>query len=342
MPSALRCWGKVLSVISRSSMKGHLRVSKIKVRLAIRDWDYITPLALGDIASDKIDVEVNRVAELPSNLETDERFDASEISFAKYLISRSNGEDAIVGLPHFLMRAFRQRSIIVAKHSDFRTITDLKGGRVGLSGWPDTGNTWTRALFRREGIDVEDIRWHVGRVTDRFPITDRLGRWHCPGMVEKAPDDRPLVELVENGGLDAFVAPFMPPSVFEERSKLRPLLTDVKSAEIRYFQDVGYTPGMHILGVKRGFYAEKPWVAAELSRLIEQSQSVWTAKRLRYADTTPWIMDNIMETARVLSSSWNDNGSAANKKMTDDLIEEQNAQGLVSRRITSEDVFETV
>ena len=33
----------------------------LRLRIALRDWDYMTPLALGDVSSDKLDLQVDQV-----------------------------------------------------------------------------------------------------------------------------------------------------------------------------------------------------------------------------------------------------------------------------------------
>jgi len=83
---------------------------KIKIRLAVRDWDYIVPLALGDVTAPGIDLDVHRVGTLPDDLASDPRFDAGEMSMSRYSLGRARGRQDIVGVPHFLMRGFRHRS----------------------------------------------------------------------------------------------------------------------------------------------------------------------------------------------------------------------------------------
>lgn len=44
---------------------------RITVRLAVRDWDFLTPLALGDVSSERLDLKIDRVGTLVSNIGTD-------------------------------------------------------------------------------------------------------------------------------------------------------------------------------------------------------------------------------------------------------------------------------
>src|SRR5260221_527998 len=124
---------------------------------------------------DRVAIQLDRVGALPDDLAGDPRYDAGEMSMSRYSLARARGEHSIVGVPHFLMRAFRHRCIITAKQSGITRIDQLAGKRIGLAGWQDSGNTWTRALLRRVGIGIEDAEWLVSRLTAAHPITDRLG-----------------------------------------------------------------------------------------------------------------------------------------------------------------------
>jgi 4,5-dihydroxyphthalate decarboxylase len=87
------------------------------------------------------------------------------------------------------------------------------------------------------------------------------------------------VDLLREGALDAIFTPFMPNGYFEPGSPFRQVLRDFRSEEQRYFDDVGYVPGMHLIGIKAEVVAENPWVIAEISRLVDESQKMWTEKR---------------------------------------------------------------
>lgn len=48
----------------------------ITIRLAVRDWDYFTPLALGDIKPKHFTLMIDRVEALPQNLANSPHYDA--------------------------------------------------------------------------------------------------------------------------------------------------------------------------------------------------------------------------------------------------------------------------
>lgn len=311
----------------------------VTIRLAVRDWDYFTPLALGDVRPKGFNVEVHRVGTLVNDLAD---YDAGEVSFSRYAQGRVNGETALLALPHFLMRGFRQRCIITTADSPIVALEQLKGKRIGVTGWQDSGNTWTRTLLREAGVDIDDAYWFAGRLTAEHPIVDRLAGFGRPGRIEAAPGERPLIELLRAGELDAVFTPFMPEGFFLPDSGLRQVQMDFRQAELDYFRRVGYVPGIHVLAVSAAVAAAYPWLPQALSQIVDHSASLWLQKREKYADTTPWLLDELRRTAQDLPAGWNDNGLERNRKMIADFGRELYQQGITDKLLTPEDLFPAV
>ncbi|KAA8670887.1 MULTISPECIES: nitrate ABC transporter substrate-binding protein [Pantoea] len=311
----------------------------ITIRLAVRDWDYFTPLALGDIQPQGFRLVIDRVGTLVDNLASSEHYEGGEVSFSRYAQARARGDDSLLGLPHFLMRGFRQRCIITTTTSPLTTPAQLKGKRIGVTGWQDSGNTWTRTVLREAGVDINDAFWFAGRLTADHPIVDRLAGFGRPGRIEPAPDERPLIELLKAGELDAVFTPFMPEGFFLKDSGLRQLQADFVSAERDYFNRVGYVPGIHLLALKPALAAAHPWLPQALSEVIDRAYQLWMRKREKYADTTPWLLDDLRRTAQELPADWNQNGFTANKRMIADFARELFQQGLTTTLLSPEEIF---
>ncbi len=311
----------------------------LTLRLALRDWDYITPLVLGDVQSPRLDIKVDRVGTLISNVAHDPSYEVAEMSFSRYAQLRHDGDESVVGMPNFIMRGFRHRCIITTKESPITRLADLAGKKIGVTGWRDSGNTWTRAAIRREGVGVEDAMWYAGRLTEAHPITDRLDGFGRPGRIEAVPGERPMVDLLKEGGLDAVFTPFMPQGFFDQDSPFRQVLDDYRAAEVTYFHEVGYVPGMHLIGFKADLVREHPWVMDELNELIDASQRLWLQKREKYADTTPWMIDELRRCAADLPQSWNVSGLEANETMISDFADELYKQGILPRLLTPAELF---
>lgn len=312
------------------------------IRLGLRDWDFITPLLLGDVASDRFDVRIERLAALPEDLASDPRFDAGEISFSRYATGRARGETGVVGIPNFIMRGFRHRCVVTAAESRLARFDELRGKRIGIAGWQDSGNTWTRAAMAQAGLAIDDAFWAVSRLAADHPVIDRVGRYAQAGRIEALPGQPPLLDLLAAGEIDAVLMPFMPKGFFARGSRFRALLPDVRAAERDYVARVGFVPGMHIIGIKPELAAREPWLPQALSDLLDESQRVWLEKRRRYADTSPWLIDELVRAGHDLPEGWNDSGLAANRTMIAAFIEQLRIQNLADTDLTPEDLFPAV
>lgn len=280
----------------------------LRLKIALRDWDWLTPLLLGevDLAELKrldVELDVDRVQTLP-NLGHSSTYAAAEMSLSRYVSSVAAGRDAVTAVPQCLMQSFRHRCIVVSRYSSAHSVRDLRGGVIGLTGWQDSGNTWTRAVLAESGVGIDDARWVVGRLTAAHPIHDRLGGYGVPGRIESDPRERPLVELLSAGELDAILTPFMPAGFYAPDSEWRPLLPDIAGAEASYADRHGFVPGIHVLAFKTDLLATRPEVVAAISAALENSRRIWTEKRRRYAETSMWLLGDLLRESRTLPARW--------------------------------------
>jgi 4,5-dihydroxyphthalate decarboxylase len=313
----------------------------ITLRLAVRDWDYLTPLILNDIKSDKFNLELVRVNTLPDHLSNVENYDGMEMSFSRYALSRAEDNHSdIIGIPYFLMRAFRHRCIITRQDSPLKTIHDLKGKRIGLTGWQDSGNIWTRAILRREGINIKDNQWYLSRLSaDQVTLTNRGFPFVNNDYIYEVKDEVPLIDLLETGQLDAIFTAFMPTGFYCRSSSLRHLLPNFVQDEQHYFDQVHYVPGIHIIGIKKQVVEANPWIVNELCSLLDGSKELWQQKCEKYADTSPWLIEELGRAHKLLPSNWNKNSFLNNRQMIADFAHELFQQDLTKERLTPEQLF---
>ncbi len=315
--------------------------SKIPLRLKARDWDFFTPILLGDVGSDVISCRLERVPQLIDDLAGDPDCDAAELSLSRYNLRVAEGRaDGIVAVPFFIMRGFRTRCILTSISSPLEKISDLKGKTIGLSGWQDSGNTWTRELMRREGIEAEDCRWILSRCTASDKIDPERGAAFADNKtIFHDPNETPLTELLSCGKIDAFFQAFMPRGYFTGELGLRPVVRDFKSQELDWYAKTGYVPGIHILAFKEAYVKEHPEAVQALASLIADSRTLWREKRRRYAETTPWIAADLLDEGMKLAADYDAFGLAANRAMTNDFCREAFEQRLTPRLTTADELF---
>jgi 4,5-dihydroxyphthalate decarboxylase len=311
-------------------------VTRPRVRLAARDWDHLTPLLTGAVRPRDFDLDLSP-RDVTPNVLAEPDIDGGETSFSRYALARARGDDRLVGLPIFVMRGFRHRCILVRRDAELTDPAQLAGRRIGLTGWPDSGNTWTRAILREADVDLGSVEWFVGPLTAREP--GRRPPASAPGNVHEVATGDSLVAALVESRLDAVLTPFMPPGFHEPGSPLRHLLTDYRDREIDYFARHGFVPGIHLLTLKRAVVSQHPWLPAALAELFDASKLRWHGRRRLLADTTPWLLAEFDLLATTLASDWMPYGVVENAAMAAAFCTELYAQGITPAPIDPEVLF---
>lgn len=307
------------------------------IRLATRHWDHVMPIATKDVPSfENYDLETRAIT---PNVWTERDLDGGETSFSSYVRARAAGDDSVTALPIFIMRGFRHRCIITAANSPLETASDLRGKRIGLTGWADSGNTWTRAILRQTSVDIADVEWRVGALTKNHPVTDRIGPIEVPENIAATENDEPMVDMLERGALDAVMTPFMPAGFYETDAPFRTLYRDPRQAEADYFATTGFIPGIHVLAVQSSLLDTAPEQAAQLMDLFESAKEISAARRGKLLDITPWQNEAIASTIRIFGTDWMPYGLDANRIMIAAFQTELVAQGLMSEAMDVDYLF---
>jgi 4,5-dihydroxyphthalate decarboxylase len=291
-------------------------------------------LALGDVPGPT----VTRLEATP-DLWGSPEYDGGETSFSRYVRARAAGDDRVVALPIFLMRGFRHRCIIVRRDATAETAADLKGGRIGLTGWPDSGNTWTRAILAEDGVGIHDAEWQVGPLTAAHPVVDRIGGVAVGNNIRHTADGARLVDLLLDKELDAVMTPFMPPGFHAEDSPYRTLFRDTRAEEREYYGRHGYIPGIHLLALRKEVLEERPEIAQQLIDLFEQAKQLSFQRRNKLMDVTPWHNEEIGVTTRTFGPDWMPYGVSADRRMVAAFQHHLVDQELLAQPVPAEDLF---
>ncbi len=311
-------------------------MSKLALTVVIKDYDYVTPLLLGEQVADGIDLTLDRKSGIAHT--EDAGVMAGETSFSRYLIRLSEGDRSMVGIPFFCYHGFRQRCFFVKRGSGLKSFKDLQGKRIGTNAWPDTGNTWSRAAVREQGVQIENIQWFVGRV-DETSATKPPLKGDEPAYVHAAPQGSYLRDLLIVGELDALMCPLPPKGFYDADSPVIRLFPDFRKEEMDYYGRTGIYPGHHILVVKRELFDKEPWVVCSLLDAFDRAKLQWNRTRAIWAEFSPWQQADIEEAMSIIGPDWHPSGVEANRKMIQALCEEEYAQHLVRQPIDSKMAF---
>lgn len=312
-------------------------MSKLTVTVVAKDYDHLAPLACGDVVAEDLDLKLDR--DTPGALDrtlNDPAVQVGELSFARHLARLSRDDQSFVGIPIFPTRAFRQRCFFIRRDSGLRELKDLAGKRIGTNEWPATGNTWSRALLREQGVSIEGINWLVGSI-DGPPSGRSQG--DLPPHVKENTTDRSLRDLLVGGQLDALMCPTPPKGFYDADSPVVRLIPDYRRAELEYLRRTGLYPAHHIIGIRRELFDREPWVAQSLYRALDESKMRWQQSRRRLAETTPWLLNEIEDVTAILGEDWQPSGVEPNRTMVQALCDELQAQGLLARPLAEAGVF---
>jgi 4,5-dihydroxyphthalate decarboxylase len=306
--------------------------------LLTKDYGYLGPLAGGDVAAEDIDLTfVRSTATALNRTLSDPSIDAGELSFARHIIRIAEDDHSFTGIPFFVVRAFRHRCFFVRRGSSLRGLKDLRGRRIGTNEWPATGNTWSRAALREQGVSTQEIDWWVGPV-DGAPSGRPQGA--LPSNAHSAPPGRTLREMLMSEAIDALMVPDPPPGFYAADSPIVRLIPDYPSAERDYYRRTKLYPAHHIIGMRKATFVQAPWVARRLYSTLEASKTRWLERINELTETTPWLLAEIEASQTVFGRDWNPSGVAANLTMIQALCDEHFVQGLISRRVAAAEIFQ--
>jgi 4,5-dihydroxyphthalate decarboxylase len=309
---------------------------KLPLTIGTRSYDYVLPLALGDVEADGLALTVVRGFRILERVLNDPAIDGGEASFSRHVQRLARGDRSFVGLPVFVMREFRHRNFFVRAGSSLRDLPDLRGARIGLDAWPNSGNTWSRGLLREAGVPLDAVRWVVGRINPGDPPAppDAL-----PPGAEPAPAGRSLTELLLSGDLDVLIAAWPPAGFYEADRRVARLFPDFRRVERDYYRRTGLYPAHHIVVLRRGVVERQPWVVRSLYDALCRAREEARTTRLLLHESSAWCLADLEEEAALLGPGFAAYGVGGNRAMIAAFCEEQWAQGLIGRRLDPDEVF---
>jgi 4,5-dihydroxyphthalate decarboxylase len=317
-------------------------MSKLKLSVAIGDYDRNRPLIDGAAAIDGVDPVFMTLPpeEIFFRAFRTEEFDVCECSLSSFSVKTAAGNCPYVGVPAFVSRMFRHTSIYV-RTDRVKKPQDLKGRKVGVPEYQLTAIVWARAILQDDfGVSPSDVHWirggieHAGRpekITINLPAGVRL---------DDAPEGTTISELLARGDIDGFIAP-RPPTTLGQKN-IGWLFTDPIAAAKDYFKRTGIFPIMHLIGVRRALAEQHPWLPAAVLKAFERSKALALA---HLADTSatkvtlPFVEERLREARELMGDDYWSYGLAPNRKVLGTFLRHHHAQGLSTRLLTPEELF---
>jgi 4,5-dihydroxyphthalate decarboxylase len=317
---------------------------RISITLACGDYDRTRAIKDG-----RVTVEGCDVTYLPMEPEEvfhrafkHQEFDVCELSFSSYLRTVDAGTSPYVGVPAFVSRLFRHSAVYIRTDRGIRYPSDLKGKLIGLPEYQITAVVWLRGIMQDEyGVKPTDIRWRQGGIeepgrTERTPLKP------IAGLDLKSVPDKALSAMLEAGELDAIFSARAPSCFVKRAPNIARLFPDYREVEKAYYKKTQMFPIMHLIGVKRHLVERHPWLPASLYKAFSEAKK-YAMHDVRDINallvTLPWLIAEAEESAALMGEDFWRYGVKENAKEIEALTRYAHEQGLVSRKLSVEELF---
>jgi 4,5-dihydroxyphthalate decarboxylase len=319
-------------------------VTKLRLALAIGDYDHVADLAQGRIAVEGVDLICLTLPpeEVMLRFSAFREWEVSEMSMGRYVAMLSQNDRSVVGIPIFPSRIFRHSSLFVRRSGLVKAPSDLAGRRVGIPEWAQTAAVYSRGFLQHQYcVDLTSIDWVQAGVNQpgrKEAMTLKLP----PGIGVTRVGDKSLSDMLVSGEVDAVLSAH-PPACFEhEHPDIMRLFENYEEIETAYYKETGIYPIMHVVAIRRDSYEANPWIALHLFDAFEKAK-----KRCleRAADTTalrlglPWSHAAAERARRVFGKDYLPYGIAPNLRTLEAFLRFAQEQGVCHRPVAVEELF---
>jgi len=271
-----------------------------------------------------------------------EEFDVSELSLSSYVIRRSRGDCPYIGIPAFVSRTFRH-SAIYARTDRIKAPENLRGRLVGVPEYQVTAAVWVRGLLLDDyGVRPQDLRWVTGGL-------------EMPGRVEKiaftapsgvsldaAPPGQTLSGMLEEGRIDALIAPRAPSCFARGAAHIGRLFANFGDVEDAYYRRTGIFPIMHLVGIKAELAARHPWLPASVYKAFAAAKDIAVSALSDpnvLSVSLPSLTWSAERAKALMGEDFWTYGVEENAGALEVFLRYHFEQGLSARRLTAEELF---
>ena len=307
------------------------------VSLACTNYVRFLPIATGDVRPRDLALTWIRGdrTEMLRRATDDPTIDGGETSMAQHVQRLDRGDRTFVAVPIFPLRNFTVRDLYTRQGVRIDPGA-LAGRRVGIYNWAASGAVWYRHLLRHLGTDSTKVQWVVGGVDG--PATVRLPDPPLP-YVSAAPVTGTLTGLLQAREIDALFAPLPPRTFHPATGPIVRAVAVFQPVEQRYFAETGCYPPQHVIIVRRNAWERDPSIGRRLVEAFNESEAAFEALQRQFPYNSPWLIDEVEHTARVMGSDYHAHGLDRNRRAVDTFCQAAFDDGLTKRRLTADEFF---
>ena len=305
--------------------------------LACSNYVRFMPIATGDVRPKELALTWIRGErnEMLRRATDDPGIDGGETSMAQHVQRLDRGDRSLVAIPIFPLRNFTARDLYTRKGTTISP-DSLSGRRIGIYNWAASGAVWYRHLLRYLGADTKKVNWIVGGVDG--PATVRLPDPPLP-YVKASPSGASLTSLLIAGEVDAVFAPLPPRDLDPVNGPIVRAFPGFQALEQKYFAATGCYPPQHVIVVRRAAWDRDRSVGQRLVEAFNESEAAFEAGQRLFPYNSPWLIEEVENTARLLGPAYHAHGLEKNRRAVDVFCQAAFDDGLTKRRVQVDEFF---
>jgi 4,5-dihydroxyphthalate decarboxylase len=251
-------------------------------------------------------------------------------------------------LPVFPLRLFRHKSVFIRTDRGIDKPEDLRGRKIGTPGYSSTSLTWIRGILEDEyGLKPTEVEWVIASRNSAAKDTGQVSQHERAipeGLsVSQGPEGLDESDLLAQGHVDALFHAAQPRAFVEGHPQVARLFPDSRAVERDYYARTGIFPIMHAVAIRRDAVREHPWLPRAVFDGYSRAKQMGyadMAQRRWFSDMLPWYGQELEETRALMGDDFYSYGIGPNRKTLETLFRYSHQQGLSSRELKVEELFE--
>jgi 4,5-dihydroxyphthalate decarboxylase len=313
-------------------------MKRIPLTMACGDYEIVRALREGTVQPDGIELTI--LTEMDSATRhwrflRNKEFDMAEVSASSYIAATDRGWP-FKAIPVFLHRRFRHGFAFINTGKGITSPKDLIGRKVGTKTFLTTATLWLRGILEHEyGVPHKSVEWFA-------EIDEDVDFTPAPGLkLNRVAHHQSVEDMLAEGELDALLHADLIKPMLDKDPRVGRLFPDYKAEEMAYVTKTGIFPIMHVFGFKQEIVEKYPWVPVNMFKALNQAKAV-AMKRMLNPRIVPlaWYREAWEEQESVLGADpWKYGDTPKNRANMGALAGYSHEQGLISRRLSFEDLF---
>ncbi len=276
--------------------------------------------------------------------------DITEIGLHPFMLAYANDNfrDYTL-LPVFPLRLFRHKSVFIRTDRGITRPEDLRGKSIATPGYSSTSLTWIRGIFQDEyGISPKDVEWVLSVKDSSADLSGGASKFESvfpDGLsVRTGSPGKDESDLLESGEVDALFHAAEPRAYTEGHPQVARLFPDSRAVERAYYKKTAIFPIMHAVAIRKTLLEQNPWLSRAVFDAYSQAKQLSYQQMARLGwveDGLPWYGQELESTRALMGDNFYSYGmDKPNRKSLQALFRYSHEQGMASRELTVEELFD--